>query len=535
MIIDGISEPLAGKVRQVIARVELYEGSTLIDTYSYNDILKSVYVYQTGVSSKFFGFCIGQKLNVHILDKDRVIDITTAHSFKVYLTLYGYDYVDFAPTFYVTETHRNETTGELSITAYDALEKAYEINVAGLELVAPYSVRTVAESIASKLGLTVDVRGLKDWESCFDTVHETGANFDGTENLRDVLGQIAEATQTVCFVDRLGNLVFKRPDRDSEPVYTITKHDILELDTSPNKRLGTIASVTDLGDNVSASIDESGSTQYIRNNPFLDLRDDIGTLIDNAIEVMGGLTVAQVECWWRGNFLLEPCDKIGVVTRDGTVVYLFVYDNVITYDGTYSHETRWAYEDDTGVTALNQTNLGDILKDTYAQVDKSKREIILNASRIEDNSAQISNLRMDTESVSASVKEVESYVNENTEAIETLTKEVEAKVTADSVQIQIESALENGVSSVRTKTGFTFDEEGLHIAKDDSNIETTLSEDGLEIHRGFRSVLVVNNEGVKAEDLQATTYLIIGENSRFEDYYSRGPRTGCFWIGTATV
>lgn len=533
MIIDATSY---GKVRRTVSRVELYEGSTLIDTYSYNDILKSVYVYQTGVSNKFFGFCIGQKLNVHILDKDRVIDITTAHSFKVYFAVEGYDYVDFAPKFYVTETNRNETTGELSITAYDVLEKSYDLTVASLQLAAPYSIRDVAAAIASKMGITqMAVKGLKEGETCFDTTYDTGANFEGTENLRDVLAQVAEATQTVCYVNRDETLVFVRPDKDAEPVLTITKADILELDTSDNKRLGTIASVTDLGDNVSASIEVSGSTQYVRNNPFWDLRDDIGTLVDNALEAVGGLTIAQIECWWRGTFLLEPCDKIGVITRDGSMVTTFLYDNTITYDGTYSHETRWKYEDDTGITALNPTDLGEMLKDTYAKVDKAKREITLNTSRIEDNSAQISSLRLDTESVSATVKSVETKMDETTQAVETLTKEVEAKVTAENVQIQIESALENGVDKVTTKTGFTFDENGLHIAKEGSNIETTLSEDGMEIHRGYRSVLVVNNEGVKAEDLHATTYLIIGENSRFEDYYDKGPRTGCFFIGTTTV
>ena len=40
---------------------------------------------------------------------------------------------------------------------------------------------------------------------------------------------------------------------------------------------------------------------------------------------------------------------------------------------------------------------------------------------------------------------------------------------------------------------------------------------------------MADNLGVKAEDLHATTYLIIGNNSRLEDYNTN--RTGCFWIG----
>lgn len=44
---------------------------------------------------------------------------------------------------------------------------------------------------------------------------------------------------------------------------------------------------------------------------------------------------------------------------------------------------------------------------------------------------------------------------------------------------------------------------------------------------------VVDDTGVSAENLHATTWLIVGENSRFEDYTdaSGEKRTGCFWIG----
>jgi hypothetical protein len=42
------------------------------------------------------------------------------------------------------------------------------------------------------------------------------------------------------------------------------------------------------------------------------------------------------------------------------------------------------------------------------------------------------------------------------------------------------------------------------------------------------AMLTADDSGVQAKNLHATTYLIVGKNSRFEDY---GGRTGCFWIG----
>ena len=51
----------------------------------------------------------------------------------------------------------------------------------------------------------------------------------------------------------------------------------------------------------------------------------------------------------------------------------------------------------------------------------------------------------------------------------------------------------------------------------------------MKVKKNDEEVLTANNEGVKAIDLHATTFLIIGEYSRLEDF--GGNRTGCFWIG----
>ena len=115
------------------------------------------------------------------------------------------------------------------------------------------------------------------------------------------------------------------------------------------------------------------------------------------------------------------------------------------------------------------------------------------------------------------------------EGIATLNKKVEASMTADSVKLAIQSELENGVDKITTKTGFTFDDVGLTIDKTGTEMKTTITEDGMTVYRDNTAMLTANNVGVEATNLYARTYLIIGNNSRFEDYGS--DRTGCFWIG----
>ena len=114
--------------------------------------------------------------------------------------------------------------------------------------------------------------------------------------------------------------------------------------------------------------------------------------------------------------------------------------------------------------------------------------------------------------------------------IDTLTKQVNAAMTADQVEIAISQELEEGVSKVTTSTGFTFNEGGLTVSRSNVDITTNISEDGMRITKNNEEVLTANNSGVDAKNLHATTYLIIGRNSRFEDY-DNGSRTGCFWIG----
>lgn len=115
----------------------------------------------------------------------------------------------------------------------------------------------------------------------------------------------------------------------------------------------------------------------------------------------------------------------------------------------------------------------------------------------------------------------------NAAQFETLTNKVNATMTSEQVQLAISTEVAKGASKVTTSTGFKFDDSGLTISKTNSEMSTTIDEDGMSIFKGSEEVLTADNTGVDAKNLHATTYLIIGTNSRFEDY---GSRTGCFWI-----
>jgi hypothetical protein len=114
------------------------------------------------------------------------------------------------------------------------------------------------------------------------------------------------------------------------------------------------------------------------------------------------------------------------------------------------------------------------------------------------------------------------------EELTELTKAVETKLTAEEYQILIKEALNNGVDKVETTTGVKVDSAGLSVSKSDSELSTTISHDGMKVQNNNEDMLTADSSGVNAKNLHATTYLIVGNNSRFEDY---GDRSGCFWVG----
>ena len=257
------------------------------------------------------------------------------------------------------------------------------------------------------------------------------------------------------------------------------------------------------------------------------MREDIADLVEQALEAVGGLTINQFNVKWRGNYLLEPADKIAIVTKDNDTVYSYLLNDTITYNGGFSQVTNWEYGTEEKVHT-NPSTLGEVIKQTYAKVDKANREIELVASEAGKNTSAIAALQLNAESINATVAGIQTATNAATGNIETLTQKVNAQITESDVNLAISNALDNGVNKVETTTGFTFNEAGLRVSNTNSEVSTIITENGMRVEKGSAPMLIANKDGVKAEDLHATTFLIIGKNSRLEDM---GNRTACFWIG----
>lgn len=532
---------LNSDVRHITARAYVYEGTSTKYTFKATDNLQSFTVERVG-QGKFFGYGICQKMNMKVRDVSRQFSVTAANQINLIwdVLVNGKNTSLFAyPRFKVSEVHRDENTNALSITAYDVLYEATKHNVSELTLADSYTIKEFITSCVTLLGLKgYSIRGVGENETCFDTSYAAGANFEGTETIRDALDAVAEVTQTIYFITSENKICFRRLSSNGDADFTIDKEKYFTLSSKTNKRLSTIVSATELGDNLSVSTTESGSTQFIRDNPFWDNREDRATLLDNALAAVGGLTLNQFECNWHGNYLLEIGDKIALITKDGSQAISYVLDDTIEYNGGISEKTKWSYEDNENENDINSapSNLGDSIKQTYAKVDKVNKEVEIVASQADENTDAISALRINVNSINATVQSQQQQINESVDSlnndIDSLTTEIaSARLESQQAILEFKQEIEqDGIDKVTTSTGFTFNEEGMTVEKSGREMKTTITEDGMTVYRSGESVLQANNEGVKAKNLHANTYLIIGNNSRFEDY--KYDRTGCFWIGS---
>ena len=150
---------------------------------------------------------------------------------------------------------------------------------------------------------------------------------------------------------------------------------------------------------------------------------------------------------------------------------------------------------------------------------------------------QETSLRRNTQEVVATATEtVKSELGGDITAVgnsvSELTSRVEMKLDAEAVNIAIEREISKGVDKVTTKAGYSFGDDGLNITKSGEAMSNKLDHTGMHVKKNNDEILTADKDGVKATDLHARTYLIIGSGngrSRFEDYGSG--RTGCFWLG----
>jgi hypothetical protein len=231
-----------------------------------------------------------------------------------------------------------------------------------------------------------------------------------------------------------------------------------------------------------------------------------------------------------GNLSVEVGDVVAVHTKT-RLISSYVLTRTIT-----GIQTLKDVFESKGVLNYEESEIPfDVeIKQLKGKANILERTLDSTRSEIRDIESGLStSIKQNADSINAvltSQEKINQEMKDNMDSeFEDIKKQLSASVTSEQLKIEIEKELSNGTNKVTTSTGVTVDENGLSIDRSDSEMKTNISHDGMKIYRNEEEVLSATNKGVDAVNLHATTYLIIGNNSRFEDY--KGNYTACFWIG----
>lgn len=407
-----------------------------------------------------------------------------------------YSYKTFG-TYIIRSQKKDDETGFLDLECYDLMLQSmipYDIE---LDFSAGITVKGLLDAICSRLGWKAGYGSFTNSDVVID-----GEKFDSTYTFRDVLDQIAQVAA--------GVIAFKN---DTLCVlYPTSTGEIIDASNLRSLRIGekygpvnsVVLARTPQEDNIyaqnAASIEANGLTEVkIENNQIMDShREDFIAAI---LERVNGLQFWLYELESFGIGYLDLCDVFTIETLDGTQhETLMLADELQISQSLGENSSLVAPEaTETDYTAASTTDR--LLNKTILKVDKQAQQITALVSKTDGLEAQVTHM-------------------------------TEVMIDSDSVDIKISKAV-GDIDSVTTSTGYTFDEEGLKISKDGEPMENRLDNTGMYVTRDGEEILGANHEGVTALNLTSRQFLIVGDNSRFENYDNGTDhkRTACFYIG----
>ncbi len=282
------------------------------------------------------------------------------------------------------------------------------------------------------------------------------------------------------------------------------------------------------------------NTLYIRqDNLFISQQEEIGSIYNAVV----GFKVHNVSCENRGDITLDAWDMLKYTTDQGE--YFALNENEMTFNGVCMSKVK------VNIPAGKKNETTNIINPSMDSAIKRVQTIV---NEVEGS---MTTLTEKTTTIETKTLENETKINNNYQNIISqlgdyakeselisIRESVKTAQNESSYAIQIAKSIQaDGVDKIITKTGYTFDEDGLTIERSGAKVKSKLDEAGLDIRDATGS----SNESlmyagydestgetiVRTKNLTVNKYLVIGKYSRMEDFNdgSGGIGTGMFWIG----
>lgn len=425
--------------------------------------------------------------------------------------------------YYLDDKSIEKTTLTTQINGNDILKKLENIQYT-TELEYPSTIGAVLSEMESNYNIT-----FTDNTTSIETV-----SYPFTGNVRAVLETIAQDLGGNYIADYNGDLKLIRV-LSSLPPFSITADNYLSLKLKSDEEQILSKFRLELAYEAFEAGDDSGKTQ-ISNNNYFTTQEQINSLY--ALAELP-ITYQAYECKLQGMPHIEVGDRIQLTTAQNEVYSLLVLQRKFKFDGGFTDSySAGAYEENGVKTSTGVNTITSRLYKAEINIDKNANEIEAVTQEVSGNNADIAQLRLDTNTITANVTNLRQNIDNSIGGIQgqlaSISNSLDAKLDANQVSILISETINSGeVDSITTSTGFTFDENGLTVSKSGTEMETLIDENGMEISRSGETVLEVNDTGVVAENITLSKYLTIGLNSRLEDYVDidGNDATAIYWIG----
>lgn len=453
-------------------------------------------------------------------------------------------YIDYG-CFFVDSRSINRSNNTLELTCYDEAIQLDELYLNAIPDGAEFPMS--AKNVISSLSEYLDDIGLAGVGSTLNGVdlNTLMIGYLNDITIREVLGYIAGACGCNVLYD-CGSIKFYPLKNNSQSVANFTsttyKHtkELQGID-SVIVNAGTVTrSITDSeGKETMETVElvyKSGST--FNNTLIVDFPWATQDVADNLLSTIIGyqykpftatksVVSSCTGMWNLGNKITVNGDNVQVFSIDITLNSILTQDLSAPYTESTESET-------TKHSSKQERDIRRVVADATHEIGST---FTVKQDRIEasvaSNDLLIKGIIDEQKTASQDIIDLQGNFNnqnqKNAQEFEEIYKKVDATMTSSEINFAIQEAVGSGATRVDTKTGFTFDADGLKIENTKAPTKTLINENGMKVFEGDDEVvLTANNNGVDAKNLHATTYLIIGNLSRFEDHDGR---TCCYWIG----
>lgn len=401
----------------------------------------------------------------------------------------------------INEVEWDKAMNSVVLKCYD--EILYSMVPYDLVVTYPITVGNYLATICNRFGWTLGTTSFVNSD-----VEIEEEKFDSTYTFRDVLDQIAQvAAGVIGFKDgELCVLYATQTDAVLKAENMISSDGI-----TIGELYGPVTSVvlarTPQEDNIyriAEDVPFEETVEFkIENNQIMDShREDF---IDGIFNALNGMTYYLYDYHSFGYLYVDLCDIFTLQDQNGNDYNCLMLSNEFTI-GQGIDEVSSGVRPDETETDYSAASLSDrVLNQTILRVDKQEQEITGLVART-------------------------NVLDEKSGKFETSMTEV--KQTAENLQITVSNIQQNGVDKVKTSMGYTFDNEGMKVAKEGESINNLVDNTGMYVKDGDTIVLGANNTGVDTINLKVNQYLVVGKHTRFEDFVNENgeERTGCFWL-----